>query len=89
MPIVKADPEKMREFGSFLVGYSADLREGISNLRGLFRGLSQFWKDQKRERFEQEFNQAMTELERFINISEKTINYLSRKAEALERYLQT
>jgi len=50
--------------------------------------LERTWRDQEQKKFSEEFAQQIQVLSRFIQIIDKHIPYLLRKAEIIEEYLQ-
>lgn len=85
---VDATPEELRRFASNLKQFDAELQGSTARLQAQYHRLGDTWRDQEHVRFAQEFEQTMRVLQRFIQIAEKHIPFLLRKAEKLEEYLR-
>lgn len=81
------DPGELRRFAANLKRFNADLQAGSSGLHTQVIALGDSWRDQEHERFQQEFEQVIKTLERFLEMSGEYIPFLLRKAERIEEYL--
>lgn len=81
------NPEEVRRFAAALKRYNEEITNSTRRVQGQFRQLGSTWRDQEYKRFEQEFQQATNAIRRFLNTSEQYTQYLKRKAEAAQRYL--
>lgn len=88
MPRAIADPDELRQFAYILAGVSNQLANSALAVEEGFRQLHDHWQDEKYEIFRETFDQAMREIGRFLSESAHYAQYLHRKAEYLERYLQ-
>jgi uncharacterized protein YukE len=82
------DPGELRRFAHNLKVFNGDLRADLSSLHSQLLALSDTWRDQEHDRFVQEYEQTMAVLEKFLDISEEHVPFLTRKAERIEEYLQ-
>jgi uncharacterized protein YukE len=85
VPDVIADPDKLRQFAKSLTS-SAQQIEQIS--RQLQRSLEATgWRDSERQRFEQDFKQALKSMTQFAErLKGQYAPMLQKKAEALDRF---
>jgi uncharacterized protein YukE len=88
MPQAIVDPEELRRFALSLKKFSGDVQERVSSLSGQLASLERTWRDQEQKKFSEEFQQQITSLGRFIELVDRHIPYLLRKAEIIEEYLQ-
>ena len=88
MPQAIVDPEELRRFALSLRKFSGDVQERVSSLNGQSVALGRTWRDQEQKKFAEEFEQQMQVLARFIELIDRHIPYLVRKAEIIEEYLQ-
>ncbi len=82
------DPEELRRFALSLKKFNGDVQERISSLNGQMATLERTWRDQEQKKFAEEFEQQIKSLGRFVEIIDRHIPYLLRKAEIIEEYLQ-
>jgi WXG100 family type VII secretion target len=82
------DPEELRRFAQSMKKFSGDLQERISSLGGQMSALERSWRDQEQKKFNDEFQHHIKGLAQFVEIMERHIPYLMRKAEIIEEYLQ-
>ena len=64
------------------------LRHRITSLSGQLAALERTWRDQEQKKFAEEFEQQILVLARFLEMIDRHIPYLLRKAELIEEYLQ-
>lgn len=88
MPQAIVDPEELRRFALGLKKFNTDVQERITSLSGQLATLERTWRDQEQKKFAEEFEQQIHSLARFIEIIDRHIPYLLRKAEIIEEYLQ-
>jgi WXG100 family type VII secretion target len=88
MPQAIVDPEEMRRFAQSLKKFSTDVQERLTSLNGQSIALGRTWRDQEQKKFAEEFEQQIQVLARFIELIDRHIPYLLRKAEIIEEYLQ-
>ncbi|MCE5268622.1 MAG: WXG100 family type VII secretion target [Planctomycetaceae bacterium] len=82
------DPEELRRFALSLKKFNGDVQERIKALAGQMASLEQTWRDQEQKKFAEEFQQQIQSLGRFVEIVDRHVPYLVRKAEIIEEYLQ-
>jgi WXG100 family type VII secretion target len=88
MPQAIVDPEELRRFAQSLKTFSSDTQERIKSLNGQLSALERTWRDQEQKKFADEFAQQIQAFARFIEIIDRHVPYLARKAEIIEEYLQ-
>lgn len=82
------DPAELRRFAHDLKRFNDTLHGQMSVLHGRLVALGQTWRDQEHQKFSEEFEQTIRTLTRFIDLSQKHIPFLLRKAERIEEYLK-
>jgi len=88
MPQAIVDPEDLRRFAGSLRKFSGEMAERITSLGAQLSGLERTWRDQEQKKFAEEFQQQIQALVRFIEIVDRHVPYLMRKADIIEEYLQ-
>jgi uncharacterized protein YukE len=88
MPQAIVDPEELRRFGLSLRKFSGDIQERMSSLGGQMASLERSWRDQEQKKFAEEFEQQMQVLSRFVEVIDRHVPYLLRKADIIDEYLQ-
>ena len=88
MPQAIVDPEELRRFAQSLKKFNGDVQERITSLNGQLAALERTWRDQEQKKFAEEFQQQIQALARFIEMIDRHVPYLLRKAEIIEEYLQ-
>ena len=88
MPQAIVDPEELRRFAQSLKKFSTEVRQRITLLGGQMASLEKTWRDQEQKKFAEEFEQQIQVLARLIEMIDRHIPYLLRKAEIIEEYLQ-
>ena len=82
------DPAELQRFARELTRFNSELESLINRLHGRMQGLQQSWRDQEQRKFEEEFNQTMKALIRFMDSSTRHASFLVKKAKHIEDYLQ-
>ncbi len=82
------DPEEVRRFAQDLKRFNGDLHDKLNSLSGRLQTLNQSWRDQESRKFNEEFEQTVKVLRRFMTVSDRHIPFLLRKAERIDDYLQ-
>jgi len=82
------DPAELQRFARELTRFSSELESLINRLHARMQGLQQSWRDQEQRKFEEEFNQTIKALSRFMESSNKHAAFLVKKAKHIEDYLQ-
>lgn len=88
MSQANVDPSELRRFANNLRQFNMELQEQLTTLHGQLLGLGQSWRDREHDKFAEEFEQTMTVLGRFIEVSEEHVPFLIRKADRAEEYLR-
>ena len=88
MPQAIVDPEELRRFAQSLKKFSTEVQERMKSLSGQLAALERTWRDQEQKKFSEEFATQVQSLGRFIEIIDRHVPYLARKAEIIEEYLQ-
>ena len=88
MPQAIVDPEELRRFAQSLKKFNGDVQDRIASLSGQMAALERTWRDQEHKKFAEEFEQQIQGFARLVEIIDRHIPYLLRKAEIIEEYLQ-
>jgi uncharacterized protein YukE len=89
MAQASADPDELERFVHSLQQFVDSINDALGNLNGAFASLGDTWQDEKRAKFEEEYNLLAQQLRQFdSNVSEQ-IPYLASLAARLREYLQT
>jgi len=83
------DPEELERFAYSLQQFVDSLTDAVGNLNGAFASLGETWQDEKRARFEEDYNALVQQLHQFNTNAEEQIPYLTALAARLNDYLQT
>jgi len=82
------DPEQLRQFAALLKRYSQTVRDSTTTLNQSLSRLSESWRDQEHRKFSDEFEEQIKLVSKLLEMSDKHIPYLVKKAEIIEQYLQ-
>jgi uncharacterized protein YukE len=88
MPQAIVDPEELRRFALSLRKFSGDVQERMTSVNGQMAALERTWRDQEQKKFADEFQQQVQVLSRFLEMVDRHVPYLLRKADIIEEYLQ-
>ena len=88
MPQAIVDPEELRRFAQGLRKFNADVQERMTALAAQLAALGKTWRDQENKKFAEEFEQHIKIVSRFVDVIDRHVPYLLRKAEIIEEYLQ-
>ncbi|MCB1126600.1 MAG: WXG100 family type VII secretion target [Verrucomicrobiae bacterium] len=88
MPQAIMDPEEVRRFADELKRFNGDLQNRMSLLHARFAALGDTWQDQEHGRFAEDFKQTMKALKKFVEVSDRHVPFLLRKARRIEEYLE-
>ena len=83
-----ADPDEIRRFAQELKRFNNETGRQLSVLAARMNDLSQTWRDQEQKKFSEEFEQTVRVLARFVEVSNRHVPFLLRKAERIEDYLR-
>ena len=81
-------PEEIRRFAARLKQFNNDLMNQLTVLHGQVAGLGQTWRDREHDKFDEEFEQTMLVMKRFVEATNQHIPFLLRKADRADEYLQ-
>lgn len=81
------DPDELRRFSGQLKQTSEQLRSAKANIMSEFDNLHETWRDEKFERFDRLFIECLTLLDRYTKEAELYSDFLRKKAEYAQRYL--
>ena len=82
------DPEQLRQFASMLQRYSQTVRESTAALSQAQARLNESWRDQEQRKFSDEFMEQVKLVQKLLDMTDKHVPYLVKKAEIIEQYLQ-
>ncbi len=82
------DPEELRRFANDLKRFTSELHTQMGSIFGRMSLLSQTWRDQEQQKFAEEFELTMKQLNRFMEAVNIHIPFLLRKAQRVDEYLQ-
>lgn len=82
------DPEELRRFAFELQRFNTDLQAQVSTINRQFSRLGETWRDQEQAKFAEDFKQMIVALTKFVDVSERQVPLLLRKAERIRDYLE-
>ena len=88
MAQVFADPEELERFAHSVKQFIDSLNDAVGNLNGAFASLGDTWQDDKRIKFEEDYNALVQQLHQFNVSAEEQVSYLAALASQLHDYLQ-
>jgi uncharacterized protein YukE len=88
MPQAIVDPAELRRFAHNLRKFSGDVQERLTALGAQMASLERTWRDQEQKKFADEFQQHIKVISRFVEVVERHVPYLMRKADIIDEYLQ-
>ena len=83
------DPEELERFAYSLQHFVDSLNEAMGSLDGAFASLGDSWQDEKRARFEEDYNALVQQLHHFNMNAAEHVPYLVALASRLRDYLQS
>jgi len=83
------DPEELERFAYALQRFVDSLDDAVGNLNGAFAALGDTWQDEKRARFEDDYNALLQQLQQFNTNASEQVPYLGALAARLRDYLQS
>jgi uncharacterized protein YukE len=89
MPQAAGDPEELERFAHALQQFIDSLADAVGSLNGAFASLGDTWQDEKRKRFEEDYNTLVQQLHQFSASAEEQVPYLATLASRLRDYLQS
>jgi uncharacterized protein YukE len=88
MPQAIVDPDEVRRFAATLQEMSAYLHDRKTHVKSSFSNLRDVWRDQKYTQFDRVFSESVTRLDQFLRYAEMYADYLKKKAQKADRYLE-
>ena len=88
MSQLEVTPDELDRFARMLQGFNIELQGQSRRITAEFGRLGDTWRDQEHQRFADEFQKTMAVIERFIQVSEEQVPFLTRKAERAREYLR-
>jgi len=82
------NPEELRAFAQKLKQFNTVLTDQAAMLANQLDSLSNTWRDQENRKFSEEFKEHLRLLAQFVEMNNRHIPYLLRKAERIDEYLQ-
>lgn len=89
MPQAIGDPDELDRFAQSLTHFIDTLNEAVHGLNHSFGSLGDTWQDEKRARFEEDYNALLQELSHFEANAIEQVPYLHTLATHLREYLQS
>ena len=89
MPQAAGDPEELERFAHALKQFIDSLGDAVGNLNGAFASLGDTWQDEKRVRFEEDYNQLVQRFYQFSESGQEQVAYLYELAARLRDYLDS
>jgi len=89
MPQAVGDPDELERFARALQEFLGSLNDALGHLNGAFAALGDTWQDEKRARFEEQYNALVQQLRQFEANASEQIPYLATLATRLREYLQS
>lgn len=83
------DPDELERFAYSLQQFIDALNDAVGNLNGAFAALGDTWQDEKRSRFEEDYNALLQQLQQFDANASEQVPYLAALASRLRDYLQS
>jgi uncharacterized protein YukE len=82
------DPAELRRFALGLKQFNGELQDRTTQLVAQLHALGTSWRDQENQKFAEEFEDHVRTIAKFVDLSNRHIPFLMRKAERVEEYLQ-
>jgi len=88
MPQAVVDPDELRQFARALKKFNTELQDRMVTLNNQMSALESTWRDQEQKKFVAMFDEHVKIIARFIEVSDRHVPYLMRKADQVDEYLQ-
>lgn len=82
------DPTELRRFAQDLKRFNVELEGLMAGLHGKVQALEGSWQDQEQKKFAEAFEQTVKSLGRFLDASQRHVQFLGKKASLIEDYLK-
>ncbi len=89
MPQAIGDPDELDRFAQSLTQFIDTLNEAVNSLNQSFGTLGDTWQDEKRARFEEDYNVLVQQMAHFQENASEQVPYLHALASRLRDYLQS
>jgi uncharacterized protein YukE len=88
MAKANVDASELRRFAGDLNRFNNELTGLMGSLNGKLRGLEATWRDQEQRKFTEAFDQTLKAIGGFLENSHAHVQFLNKKAAAIEDYLK-
>ena len=88
MAKANVDPTELRRFAQDLNRFNNELQGLLGSLQTRLRGLDSTWRDQEQRKFTEAFEQTLKAIGKFLENSHEHVQFLGKKATAIEDYLK-
>jgi uncharacterized protein YukE len=88
MAKANVDPAELRRFAQDLNRFNNELQGLLGSLQTRLRGLDATWRDQEQRKFTEAFEQTLKAIGNFLENSHTHVQFLGKKASAIEDYLK-
>ena len=88
MAQVIIEPEQVKRFAEELQRFNRDVQGRMGSLQARFTALGETWQDQEHAKFAEDFKDTLKSLKKFVDLSERHVPHLLRKAQRIEEYLK-
>ncbi len=82
------DPAELRRFAHDLNRFNQELQTLLMGLHARLQNLEGSWRDQEQRKFTEAFEQTVKSLGGFLESSHHHVQFLGKKAAAIEDYLK-
>ncbi len=82
------DPAELRRFAHDLNRFNQELQTLLMGLHARLQNLEGSWRDQEQRKFTEAFEQTVKSLGGFLEASHYHVQFLGKKAAAIEDYLK-
>ncbi len=82
------DPAELRRFAHDLNRFNQELQTLLMGLHARLQNLEGSWRDQEQRKFTEAFEQTVKSLGGFLEASHTHVQFLGKKAAAIEDYLK-
>lgn len=89
MPQAIGDPEELNAFANVLSQFIENLQTETNGLKGHFSALGDTWQDEKRAKFEEDFNALVAQINQFGETCNEYVPYIQTLAARLQDYLNS
>lgn len=87
MAKANVDPSELRRFARDMHRFNSELQTMMGSLHARAQRLANTWRDQEQQKFAEQLDQTLKQLQRFMTSSDEHAKFLLRKATQIEAYL--